>query len=137
MTKPYKFVVNENELFLERKSHKQPTLEEAWEITRAKWNKIRELAVRGKYVNSDGGSRTCGLCLRYIIHRDPGFNCQGCPVRMYTGDSYCATTPYLEYETYLRLNENFIDRNVNKDYYLELVDKIIDFIEEVNHERNT
>lgn len=52
--------------------------------------------------DKDGiGSDGCGLCTQYRVGVDPScwaVFCDGCPVRLDTGEMGCINTPYDEYE---------------------------------------
>jgi len=66
------------------------TLDEAWDISIAKWRYLSEHDMTG--YPSDGSEFTCGLCLMFIRH-----GCRGCPVREDTDRPSCAGTPYIDY----------------------------------------
>ena len=51
--------------------------------------------------DKDGiGSDGCGLCTQYRVYPVPGtfVSCDGCPVRLDTGEIGCTGTPYDRYE---------------------------------------
>jgi len=62
------------------------TLEEAWEITLAKWEFLAETPVQ------DCGPETCGLCMLYFYDF-----CKGCPIEE-AGFPSCSETPYVTYD---------------------------------------
>jgi len=67
------------------------TLDEAWDISIAKWRYLSEHEAHPLY--GDGGSLTCGLCMLFIRK-----DCVGCPIFKDTGRPACANTPYINYE---------------------------------------
>ena len=75
------------ETVLEYTGDKICTIEQAWDVSIAKWHELQREPV------IDGGIRSCGLCMLYF--RD---DCDECPIRGYTGQVVCEGTPYEEWE---------------------------------------
>jgi len=67
------------------------TLDEAWDISIAKWRYLSEHEMSP--AANDGAISTCGLCKMFFRH-----GCDGCPIFKDTSRPSCSGTPYLYYQ---------------------------------------
>lgn len=67
------------------------TLDEAWDISIAKWRYLSEHEMSP--TSSDDGGFTCGLCMKFIY-----YGCRDCPIFAETNRRGCANTPYINYK---------------------------------------
>jgi len=74
---------------------------QAWRVTLAKWETIREACLRGNLI-ADGGVKTCGLCALYYYGHTT--ECELCPIAE-AGFPGCIDTPYEEYRQALKIGD--------------------------------
>ena len=67
------------------------TLDEAWDISIAKWRYLSEHEMSP--TSSDNGGFTCGLCMMFLK-----YGCDGCSIFKDTSRPSCSGTPYLNYQ---------------------------------------
>lgn len=65
----------------------------------AKWRFVVDELNKGTHL-SDGGSRSCALCMKYIHGRNVRVYCHGCPIYKNTGEKHCNATPYGRYAAF-------------------------------------
>ena len=75
------------------------TRREAFAISIAKWETIKDIVGRGAPLNfNEGGTSTCGLCLLYMNDdADCHACCNACPIFVRTGQSLCRRTPFVDF----------------------------------------
>ena len=75
------------------------TNQQASAISIAKWQLIEEKlrACTDQYQIIRGiGPATCGFCMLYYNSFDE--SCNSCPIKKHTGEPFCNTTPYADFE---------------------------------------
>ena len=68
------------------------TARQALKLSIEKWQTIVEFLIKHpKRIIFDGSGDTCACCRRSFAR------CDGCPIKIYTGNPYCTGTPYDDY----------------------------------------
>lgn len=70
---------------------------------------------------SDGGGTTCGLCMLYR------FDCDKCPVGVYTGSEFCCETPYYMHRV------TCIQTPFDQEKAARLAREFVDLLVEIKH----
>ena len=76
------------------------TADQAWEVTFAKWETIRDTCSSGNQI-ADGGPQTCGLCALYFYGHSE--ECELCPIAK-AGYPGCSGSPYPDYRKAIELD---------------------------------
>lgn len=88
-------------LVLEYTGEKILNSTQAWQVTLAKWETIREACDHGNLI-SDGGVNTCGLCALYYYGHST--ECEACPITE-AGYPGCISTPYEKYRVAVKTGD--------------------------------
>lgn len=111
---------------------------EALELSIAKWQTIINTIEAGYEVGSDGGTSTCGLCVRHLGDASGPSPCDQngmCPVKRMSGQVHCACTPYNKWVT-AKNNEDDEDKLDAAYQEVEFLQNILNLLRTVEEYRS-